>query len=214
MITLAEAKTIVNPYLGMIGWCITNAIRDYQDNSPKQLATHSRRTRASAISDWIKYHIQKDMNDIKGVHCFLRYGQVRIIIEDKLQLAFKKLDKNCRPSYARTKRAIRFFEAQGTGQLEFPDVQLELPDVLHPRRNLVAGYQWNDLLPANVYIVCPHVPPTEWRLDALETLPPAVVAKDEEVKPTKERKVVKPKGEIEKSRRQARRKGNEKGDKQ
>ncbi|MBA7610796.1 hypothetical protein ES703_18009 [subsurface metagenome] len=198
MITLTEAKEIINPYLAIIGNCILNAIQDYKNQDPKQIAIHSKRTRASNISDWIGYHIEKDLNGLEGVHCYRKYGQLRVVYEDKIQMVFKKLDINYLPRYTRTKRSIRFYE-KGTQQLEFPDIQLELPNVLYPRRNLVAGYQWNDLLPANVYIISPNIPPTEWKLDAIETLPAIKIKKDElQDKPITKQKIVRPKADVEK----------------
>jgi len=183
-ITLAAAEEILSPYVDDLGNSIKNALDDYIDQDTKQKAIHSKRTRASNISDWIGYHIEKDFDGRQGVHFYRSYGQVRLVIEDKILLVFKKLDKNGRASYIRTDRAKSFFEGQ-VGQLKFPNIQLKLPNVLTPREKLIAGYEWKELLPADIYIVCPNVPVTEWRLEAVPDQVPARADVDTPVAPTK-----------------------------
>lgn len=176
-----EAQTILSPYLDTLGDILTRAIDSYKNIDPEVKAVHSARTRTSNISDYIRLYVVQEMAGTPNVSLKSRYGQLRLVIEDKFQLTFKKLDRNLLPSYIPTDRWRDFMNQITT--------QSELDNMPSPVTNAVVGYQWDGFASARVLIVCPNGRRVEWKLEILPSVTPSIV----ESTPIAQKKSVVPK---------------------
>lgn len=166
MIDKAQAIEHLTPYLDLIRHWVADAETAYKGLDPGVRRVHSPRTRSSNISDYIKDYVyqtiigQQDIQQkIKPIY---RYGSLRLLIEDKFQLTFKKLDKNLRPSYWPTSRQTRFYSQDNSGQSGLAGMP---PAVT----NVYAGYQWEPLDDSRIYLVCPNGNRILWFVQLVES---------------------------------------------
>lgn len=147
-----EALAYLKPYLEQIRVWVAEADSAYKNLDPNIRRVHSPRTRSSNISDYIKDFVYQTIIDRENelhIKPRYRYGSLRLLIEDKFQLTFKKIDRNLKPSYIPTNRQARFYDHDHSGQCEFPSMPEEVT-------NLYAGYQWEPLDSSSIYLVCPN----------------------------------------------------------
>jgi len=90
-----------------------------------------------------------------------RYGSLRLLIEDKFQLTFKKVDRNLKTSYIPTNRQVKFYNHAHFGETEFPDMPEDVT-------NIYAGYLWEPLDNSRIYLVCPDGNRILWNIELVE----------------------------------------------
>jgi len=161
----SEAISRLAPYLEQIRVWVAEAESAYKRLDPSIRMIHSPRTRSSNISDYIKSSVyqsiigQEDSNP--NIRVRYHYGSLRILIEDKFQLTFKKVDKNLKPSYIHTNRQTRFYNHDHFGQNEFIGMPQEVT-------NIYAGYLWEPLDNSQIYLVCPDGNSILWHIELVE----------------------------------------------
>jgi hypothetical protein len=86
---------------------------------------------------------------------------LRLLIEDKFQLTFKKVNNNLKASYIPTNRQMRFYNHIHSAQDEFPGMPPEVT-------NIYAGYLWEPLDASQIYLICPDGKRILWHIDLVE----------------------------------------------
>jgi len=173
VISIHEAKKLITPTIEeKLRSGIINALQDYNDLDTYLKLTLSATTRASFINDRMCFHIREKIGYMSGTDFIKRRGRLHLVIigeEGALEVKFKKLDDNRRPSN------IRSYESQDF----MNQVQLEFPGMLHPITNIVAGYQLNTIRTGirGIFIVCPYGSQNKWEIEVpITAIAPATLA--------------------------------------
>lgn len=162
----------------MIWQWISEGFRDYYDDdyySPAARRDHSKSARAMNINSHIVGRARRGIVDMLGMRVSIRGGRVLIVIEDKLRLSFKKLNRNLRSRNYPTKQALAFVGqrlAVNNEDMvpEIGPVQGVLLTELPPEMtNLIAGYRPNELETAcEVFIVRPSADGNKMQMRLVE----------------------------------------------
>lgn len=165
---------------------MANADKAYKGLPAEQRLIHSKRTRASYISDFFRSFVIKHLLDDPDIR-IPPHGYLRIIIKDECQLTFKKLNDNLKPSYLPT----WFFNNSSSDKF--------LGDMPEPTTNLVAGYRWEPIGQSHLYLVQPVGNGIQWSVEFSE--PDAIEQSTESIsnQPEKVSKKVFPKGQVNKT---------------
>lgn len=173
VISIVEAKELITPIIEeKLRSGIINALQDYNDLDTSLKLTLSATTRANFINDRMCFHIRDKMGNMSGIAFIKRRGRWHLVIigkEEALEVKFKKLDDNRRPSNICTNESQEFMS----------QVQLEFPGMLHPITNIVAGYQLNTLRTGikGIFVVCPYGSLNKWEIDIpITAVAPATLA--------------------------------------
>lgn len=136
----------LEPYMGALWACAAGGVFDYLSLDPQHRAIDSARTRANRIYDFMLHRARREFAGVPQVRFIERRGLVSLLIEDRFNIRFKKLNKRYLPSNYPTQQAIQMLH----------QVELDLPD-LPPVIKLIVGYRLNDLQTnlQGVYLVCP-----------------------------------------------------------
>lgn len=156
-------EVLQTPRLDALWQIVSEGGKKWFDVALKDRANLSSRSRASMISDYISAEAIKALTGADGAEIAMKYGQVRILIDGKLRIHFKKLNHRLRPSCVPTDRAQAIL-----GQLEdqLEGMPLPLPE---PPTTVIVGYRWNVLETAfGIYAICPNVKRNEWAFEIEE----------------------------------------------
>ena len=180
-----ESYPYVAPYEQLINGLIADAIKKYRKKPAKDRLIDSPRTRSSSISDRILWNIAncKELIADPYIKIRKRYGAVRILIKDKIQVVFKKLDSNLKPSSPSTARSLNY-------SLHCDDVHKEFPEIqnaaLRPT-NVYWGYIWNPLGEVRTPIVCMDGSQIDWHIEPITKIAEPIIATEQQQnKATKE----------------------------
>jgi hypothetical protein len=160
-----ESYPYVAPYQPLINSLIADAVDSYKRKPPEDRLIDSSRTRSSSISDRILWNIGHCEQLLKDPYVKIRrrYGVVRILIKDTVQVIFKKLDGNLKPSHPSTIRSLNY-------SLHCDDVHKEFPEIenaeLRPT-NLYWGYIWDLLGETRTPIVCMDGSQIDWYIETI-----------------------------------------------
>lgn len=179
-----ESRPYVAPYLDLVNRLIANAVADYKGKPAKERLVDSPRTRSSTISDRILWNIGHCEQLLKDPYIRIkkRYGVVRILIKDRVQVVFKKLDSNLKPSYPSTDRSLNYQLHSDDIRKEFPEIQ----DAALRTTNVYWGYVWNPLGDIKTPIVCMDGSEIDWYIEAIPmVVEPALGAEQEPTEVTK-----------------------------
>ena len=169
MLKIQEVQEIINPELAhAIARACIQAFQDwFSEVSDKARAVCCPTTKANFINDHMIHHARTLLGKHPDVRFCPRNGREHLFVKEVAEIKLKKLNHNRRPSNIPTRAALDYDE-----QIPLPMVlpyQSELPNVLYPITNLIAGYQANRLKTGveAVYIVCPEGRKNkwEWRID-------------------------------------------------
>jgi hypothetical protein len=194
-----EAYIYFGPYVELINRLIKEANDSYKDIPPLQRLMDSARTRSSSISDrilWNISHCKELLEDKQNIKIKRRYGVVRVLVKDKVQIVFKKLNKNLMPSRPSSPRSLNF-------QNQCDDVRKEFPELSDVERvtNLYWGYIWNPLGDPRIPIVCLDGSQLMWHFESTEITPVAKsIDATETLPPDNREKRIRPKGRQENKR--------------
>lgn len=161
VISIDEAKGMITPIIEeKLRSGIMNALQDYNDLDASLKLTLSATTRANFINDRMCFHAREKMGYMSGIDFIKRRGRWHLVIigkKEALEVKFKKLDDNRRPSNICTDESQGFMS----------QVQFEFPCMLHPITNLVAGYQLNTTRTGirGIFVVCPYSSHNKWEID-------------------------------------------------
>lgn len=189
MISFNETKEILEPHLAAFYQVPNEAWSDYLDIPEKTRLVFSRRTRASAVHDYMISRAAKYAESVDGVRLFnlnMLYG---LIIEN-IAIRFKKFDESNLSSNQLTKQVINFRN----------QCQLEGIKAIH---NLEVGYSLdkNEMKISQVTLACPSgIKNNLWEIEINEFKPLELVIdlfheyQEEDIQPAK----IKPKkkGEV------------------
>jgi hypothetical protein len=193
VISIDEAKKLITPSIEeKLRSAIVNALQDYNDLDVSLKLTLSATTRANFINDRMCFHIHERMGHMSGIDFVKRRGRLHLVIigeEEALEVKFKKLDDNRRPSNIRSHASQDFMN----------QVQLEFPGMLHPITNVVAGYQLNTIRTGitGIFIVCPYGSQNKWEIEipitavAPATLASLISSTEHEIEPPQKKVVPK-----------------------
>jgi hypothetical protein len=160
-----EAIAYLKPYLEQIRKWVADAEMAYKDLDPSIRRVHSPRTRSSNISDYIKDFVYQTIigqeEFSQKIKVRYHHGSLRLLIEDRFQLTFKKVDNNLKPGYIPTTRQVRFYNHDHFGQTEFDNMPEEVT-------NIYAGYQWEPLDNSRIYLICPDGNRILWNVELVE----------------------------------------------
>ena len=127
-----EAERRIAPITAILAGCYMKAL-DTLTQSKQALGSAgnrmSARTESSIISDEMMHHVSMDFISFPGAYTRIAHGRVTLYY-DGFSILFKRLSKNRRPLYTRTKKAVQNFEQQT------PDMFPEMPALT----STVAGY--------------------------------------------------------------------------
>jgi hypothetical protein len=149
------------PHLEKIRAVLSGADKSYKDLDPEVRRVHSKRTRAGNIADYICDHVYKNLLEDPDVKIRRRYGSLRMIVCDKYQLTFKKLNDNLKPSYIPARWRLPL-HGSDENKPEFEG----MPEGII---NLIAGYRWDQLEPSKFYLECPSGSNIIWVLELTGT---------------------------------------------
>ena len=151
MMTVDEARPFLDRWGNLLYECVDAGIRHWDTLSAAQQVTYFRRSKASIINDVIVTKARELLDNPPDSRAELLLGQVRVTLEDALEIKFKKLDSTFRPSNSFTQLALNFL---------FQVRQLTL---FPSRTNLIVGYRWNLLeTDVRVFVVCPAGKRNAW----------------------------------------------------
>jgi len=184
-----ESRPYVAPYQDLVNGLIADAVAGYRGKPAKERLMDSPRTRSSTISDRILWNIGHCEQLLKDPYIRIkkRYGVVRILIKDKVQVVFKKFDSNLKPSYPSTARSLNYQLHSDDIRKEFPEIE----DAALRTTNVYWGYTWNPLGDIKTPIVCMDGSQIDWYIEAIPKVAEPV-AKTEQP-PNKATKKVRPK---------------------
>jgi hypothetical protein len=160
-ITQALAAPILWPHQSRLYEIVVAAWNDYMTSITEQIrCLQHRRTRACIVHDFMVSHAKRLFEGVPGVHIEDRSGIVLLVIDDRLAIRFKKLDKENRTRNYPTQQALAFMQ------------QLDLPTIPSLAR-LVVGYRLTNLETEleSVFVVCPNGLSNAW---GMELKPPAI----------------------------------------
>lgn len=173
VISIDEANKLITPVIEeKLRSGIINALQDYNDLDASLKLTLSANTRANFINDRMCFHVRDKMWHMSGIDFIKRRGRWHLVIigkKEALEVKFKKLDDNRRPSNICTNESQDFMS----------QVQLEFPGMLHPITNIVAGYQLNTTRTGikGIFVVCPYGSQNKWEIDIpITAVAPATLA--------------------------------------
>lgn len=193
VISIDEAKEMITPVIEeKLRSGIINALQDYNDLDVSLKLTLSANTRANFINDRMCFHVREKMGHMSGIDFIKRRGRWHLVIigkKEALEVKFKKLDDNRRPSNICTYESQDFMS----------QVQLEFPGMLHPITNIVAGYQLNTTRTGirGIFVVCPYGSQNKWEIDvpitavAPATLISLISSTEHEIEPSQKKVVPK-----------------------
>lgn len=153
-LTHSEAYSILESYLPFFHECIIGAWKDFCKWSPYSPHLITPRTRANIMHDFMTARARNKVNGTYGIRVHESGGLFLLIIEDKINIKFKKLNEDKRPSNIPTQQSLYFME------------QMELPGIPFAT-NLVVGYELNKLQTdiSAVSIICPLGIKNDWFFD-------------------------------------------------
>ena len=198
-ISIDEAEKLITPTIvEKLRSSIINAFNDYNELDASLRFTLCATTRANFINDRMCHHARNMMEKMNGIDFVKRRGRLHIIIigeQDSLEVKFKKLDDNRRPSNPPTVASLEFMEQK------FYQVQFEFPGMLHPLTNLITGYQLNETRTGirGIFVVCPYGSQNKWEIEipvtavAPATLSSVLSRAEHELEPPRKRVVPKTK---------------------
>lgn len=180
-----ESYPYVAPYEQLINRLIADAVASYKKKPAVDRLIDSARTRSSSISDRILWNIAhcKELRDDPYIKIKKRYEVVRLLIKDTIQVVFKKLDSNLKPSSPSTARSLNY-------SLHCDDMQKEFPEIknaaLRPT-NVYWGYIWNPLGEIRTPIVCMDGSQIDWHIETItKVAEPITATEQQQNKATKE----------------------------
>ena len=148
-----EAKTIAGPHLLRLRGCIEDGIRavdQREAQDPGFFRVYSSSTRAALVYWQIVHLAESRFQGVAGVSTSHNRGFLTILIDDRLEIRFKKLD--------RTRRSRNYPTAHQTLYQQ----QRRLVGMEEPTR-ATAGYQLNpDNTVRDILVVCPRGHRLEW----------------------------------------------------
>jgi hypothetical protein len=147
------ARKLAAPYLSVFRRCIEDAIRAVQSresSDPEFFHVYPAGARATLIYWQIVDRAETRFSDMPGVTTSHNRRFLTILIGDKLEIRFKKLDRKGRSRNYRTKTQVRY------------QLQLRLAGMEEPTK-ATAGYQLNiDGTLKDILMACPRGERTEW----------------------------------------------------
>jgi len=147
-----EAYPYFEPYKEIINRQIKDAVNSYREEPPLSRLKHSARTRSSTISDniiWNISHCKELLEDKQNIKMRPRYGTLRILIKDRVQLVFKKLNPNMMPARPCSPRSLNYRNQCDDIHKEFPGIEN-----VESITNLYWGYIWSALGEPRTPIAC------------------------------------------------------------
>ncbi len=173
VISKTEAKELITPAIEVkLRSSIISALQDYNDLDTFLKLTLSPTTRANFINDRMCFHIRDKMVNLPSVDFIRRRRRLHLVIigeKEALEVKFKKLDDNRRPSNICTNESQEYMD----------QVQLEFPGMLHPITNIVAGYQLNTTRTGikGIFVICPYGSQNKWEIGIpITAVAPATLA--------------------------------------
>ena len=173
VILKTEAQELITPVIEeKLRSSIISALQDYNDLDISLKLTLSATTRANFINDRMCFHIRDKMVNLPGIDFIKRRRRLHLVIigeKEALEVKFKKLDDNRRPSNICTNESQEYMH----------QVQLEFPGMLHPITNIVAGYQLNTTRTGirGIFVVCPLGSQNKWEIGIpITAVAPATLA--------------------------------------
>jgi hypothetical protein len=157
-VTISEAQTILEPYLGRLAQCIDLGWNDFVNECSHIRYKMSPRSRACIVHDNIVHHAKQIFEDDKNILIYDRNGTLTLQIEEIFLLRFKKLDEEKFSSGIATQVRMDFL-----GQGELPGIQRGT--------NIIAGYELNRLQTSikEKAIACPNGDQNTWILELPKT---------------------------------------------
>lgn len=191
-----EAYPYISPYVELINRLIINAVDSYKEIPPLHRFMDSARTRSSSISDRILWNISnsKELLEDDNIKMRKRYSSLRILVKDRVQLVFKKLNNNLMPSRPSSPRSLNYLSQRDDIQKEFPEISESVDSVT----NLYWGYIWNPLGDPRTPIVCLDGSQLLWHFEFVEPTKEMVknnMDKIDPQPPNNETKRIRPKGQ-------------------
>lgn len=127
-----EILAIITPHLEQIRQCIMLAWKDYNTECEGIRHKTTPTTRAAVVRDNMVHHAKRLFADVEGV-TYLQHGQLfLLIIDNRVCIKFKKLDRKRMPRYIPTQQALLYMS------------QMEIPEI-PPVSKWVAGYRLDRL---------------------------------------------------------------------
>lgn len=179
-----EAAPYVAPYEKVVNGLIAEAVDGYRKKPAEDRLIDSTRTRSSSISDRILWNIAhcQELRDDPYIRIRKRYGVVRLLIKDTVQVVFKKLDSNLRPSPPSTARSLDY-------RLHCDDINKEFPEIENAAlrtTNVYWGYIWHPLEEVRTPIVCMDGSQIDWHIETItQVTEPIADAEQQQSKVTK-----------------------------
>jgi hypothetical protein len=163
-----EAYPYFKPYKDIINRRIKEAVNSYREIPPLQRLMDSPRTRSSSISDrilWNISHCTELLEDKTNIKIRRRYGTLRVLIRDRVQLVFKKLNSNMMPARPSSPRSLNYLN-------QCDDINKEFPGIENIERvtNLYWGYIWTILGDPRTPIVCLDGSQLMWYFEDVGTM--------------------------------------------
>lgn len=157
-LSLEEALTLLtSERVALISKIIRDGLAIYDDPKeygPGARRDHTPRTKADNRNCHIVAEGRRQTLGRDDIRVQERDGRVLFIIEDRLCLAFKKLDQRLRSRSSPTRRSRRF-------ELNLP-LGIDLPPEL---TNVIAGYTLDAVgTPEQMYVTCPNGKTNAWVL--------------------------------------------------
>jgi hypothetical protein len=153
VITEDEARSVTGPYLALLRSCIEDGVRKVEDREKKDpdfFHVYPSGARATITFWQIVDVAEARFRELDGVSVSHNRGFLTILINDKIELRFKKLDKRMQSRNFPTRRQVVY------------QLQLRLVGMDEPTR-ATAGYQLNlDGTLKDVLVVCPRGNRIEW----------------------------------------------------
>jgi len=149
LVSLDEAITILKEFLPVFGDCLDQAwdfVEDVFNDRPERRVAFRATTRANMLYDRLAQVVEQSLDDHPRVKISHRGRMLRLVIDDALQVRFKKLDENHRARNVRTSSQLSDY------------FQLRLPGMEEPElTKLVFGYRLNATETAidGRFVTCP-----------------------------------------------------------
>jgi hypothetical protein len=184
-----EATPYVAPYEKVVNRLIAEAVNGYRKKPAKERLIDSTRTRSSSISDRILWNIVhcQELRDDPYIRIRRRYGVVRLLIKDTVQVVFKKLDYNLKPSSPSTRRSLDYSLHRDNIQDEFSEIE----NAALRTTNVYWGYIWHPLEEIRTPIVCMDGSQIDWHIETIAQVTEPIA--DTEQQHSKVTKKVRPK---------------------
>ena len=149
-----EAEFILAPHKLRLQNCIESAWNDL--HRLKEYLPHivTPRTRANLMHDFMVSHARNEFDGVKNVRLCDMNGLFLLILEERINIKFKKLNDDKMPSNIPTQQNDFFMQ------------QLDLPGI-ESANNLIAGYELNTLATDlhEITITCPMGNRNEWYIN-------------------------------------------------